>query len=223
MSRVLAAAIAAVLVFVGAPRSAIVVAVAMIVSPLVAMGAAVFVVAARWISGRRPISTTLDAASLYRELAAAVASGSDLRSAVRLANSPAVSAETRRLCSLGAPMRHVARSMEGALGETGPEFVAIAAVSETVGSALSGTLGLLASQCDQREQAVRDARVATAQSRFSALVVGVVPLVIAASIVAVNGVPDPAGPEVVIPMVGGALLMAAGSAIVLLVSRKAVV
>ena len=86
-----------------------------------------------------------------------------------------------------------------------------------------GSMGRIAADVDAATQAARDRRVALAQIRLSAVVVGVVPLVLAVAAVAVRGVPEPGGPIVVVPMAVGASLMLAGSVIVLVATRSTAV
>jgi Flp pilus assembly protein TadB len=79
----------------------------------------------------------------------------------------------------------------------------------------------MASVADDAQRRRREIRVATAQSRFSAVVVGVVPVLLAIVLVSVRGVPEPGGPAVVIPMILGAVSMLVGSAVVFVMASRA--
>ena len=59
-----------------------------------------------------------------------------------------------------------------------------------------------------------------AQVRFSAWVVGVAPLALTVLVVGANGIPEPGGAAVVIPMAVGAFLQISGTVLVFVISGR---
>lgn len=161
-------------------------------------------------------------ASFLNGVASALSGGSTIRDAIADSRSPFVSGTTRRLCLLGRPMGEVAAELESRMPATGTELAVMLRLSETAGARISEAIHQLADHAGDIEQRGRDQRVAVAQSKFSALVVGVVPLIAAAALVAVRGVPEPGGGVILIPMVLGASMMVAGAATVLFVANRVV-
>ncbi len=163
----------------------------------------------------RPVRDRHSEVSFLRELTAVVASGSTLRRALRDGDPALVSAVTRRLCDAGAPMARVGASMRDSLPTNGRAFTAVCDLSEVTGSSLAPTLFVLADRAKATEDLDRRRRIATTQARFSAAVVGVVPLVVTAGLTVVRRVPGDGGPLVVVPLVAGSALQLLGVAVVL--------
>ena len=160
-------------------------------------------------------------AAVLEGLAAAVGSGATVRQAVMDASSERIGDEIRRSCAAGRPLADVTDAITHRFPETGVELGVVLEQSERIGSRTAIALHELGALAVDAEQRKRDVRVAAAQSRFSAIVVGVVPLLAAVAVVAVRGVPDPGGLVVVAPMVMGAALMVLGSVLVFVTSSKA--
>lgn len=220
MIRVLAAGVACVLIMVGAPSQVIASAVGLAVSPIVAALVGILFVGDHLLRERRRSEEPDTEQRFLSELAASVRAGADLRSAIHGSPSEMVTPAARRLCDLGAPMREVGSAVAASLPGTGRGFVAVAAVSERAGASISQALSMLAQHAAGRVQDRRDAKVALAQAKLSTVVVGLVPLAIGCAVLLLRGVPEPGGAAVVIPMVTGALMMATGAGVVLLVSRR---
>jgi len=185
-----------------------------------------FVIAAVWMArryledrnaGRRRHDTP----ALLRELASAIEAGATLRTAIAEAAPSLVDERTRRLCRVGAPIGDVTASLGTHLPDVADPLRVIAEVSEASGGSVAGSIRSLAGIADDAQRRRREIRVATAQSRFSAIVVGVIPVVFAVVMLAVRGVPEPGGAAVVIPMVAGAMAMLAGSALVFVMASRA--
>ena len=85
---------------------------------------------------------------------------------------------------------------------------------------MSAALEILADQAGEVAQLARERRVSLAQVKLSAVVVGIVPMVVSVALVAVRGVPDPGGALVVIPMIVGLSLQLVGVAIVFAVAGR---
>ena len=219
----IAIVLAAFLAAVGAPPTAIVLASLAIVAPWqVMVGGIVAVgVLAMW---RRRTGQSVEEheAARLRDLAADVESGMSLRAAIAAQHGP-LGPTPARCAQSGASMRRVGAAAEDVLPMSGGAFAGLVGIGEEVGVAIGPALRSLAADVDAATQAARDRRVALAQIRLSAVVVGVVPLVLAVAAVAVRGVPEPGGPIVVVPMAVGASLMLAGSVIVLVATRSTAV
>ena len=158
--------------------------------------------------------------SFLTDVTAVVSSGATLRSAVAGGDGNVVGAPTRRLCNSGMPMAQVGESLRDALPTNGEAFAAVCDLSEETGSSLVPTLYMLTDRARATEAITRRRRIATAQARFSAAVVGIAPLVVTIALVAFRGVPGNGGPLVVVPIVVGAGLQIAGVATVLLVASR---
>ncbi|MGI9666302.1 MAG: type II secretion system F family protein [Acidimicrobiia bacterium] len=220
MIRLVPAVVAATLLALRAPVGAVLVAAAFVLSPLVAFAALGVVITSRVVQSRRRSHDEDAVQRLLRDLSAGVRAGADLRTAVASSPSTLVDRSTRRLCELGAPMRDVAASLMPHLRTTGREFIAVASVSEEAGSSIGPALLMLAHQASDQRQQRRDAGVALAQAKFSAIVVGVLPLAIGVAIVLLRGVPEPGGAPVVVPMLLGSLMMVVGATVVLAVTKR---
>lgn len=173
----------------------------------------------RRIRGRSDVGN--DEVGFLRNLAGSMAAGATMREAVAGGGPRFVDARVRRLCEVGAPMRDVARSLAPRLRDTGGAFEVVADLSEDVGASIAEACHVLAEQAEARQRERGETRVATAQARFSAVVVGVVPLALATLMVLVRGVPEPGGAPVIVPMVAGGVLMVTGTFLVVGASRRA--
>lgn len=181
------------------------------------IGAAVWEVVKRRRNQRADSET-----AFLNGLASAVSAGSSLWEVIADSTSPFVSDRARRLCRLGRPMTETAPELAARMPATGKELAVLLTMSESAGSRIVGAIHQLAEHAEGIEQRKRDQQVAVAQAKFSAVVVGVVPLVAALALVLVRGVPEPGGALILIPMVLGATMMIAGAAIVLVVSHRVV-
>lgn len=205
---------------VGAPATVVGATALIAVQPVIGTVALVAVALGRKFRTRR--DTGCDEVSFLRDITAVVASGATLRAAVRDGDRSIVGESTRRLCDAGMPMSRVGESLRSSLPTNGDAFAAVMELSEQTGSSLVPTLFMLTDRARSTEAAQRRRRIATAQARFSAAVVGVAPLIVTVGLVAARGTPGDGGPMVVVPMVVGAGLQVAGVAVVvLLASRQA--
>ena len=220
-SLLIAASIASLVV--GAPLSIAVVLVLFVISPWLGVGAVVVVwFHAWWVRRRRSGESSSSEAHLFRTLSADVTTGSTLRQAIAGSTSGLVSDETRRLCAAGVPMEDVAASLETSLGSSSGTFVGLCRVSELTGASICRSLLLMAELAEGEEELERNKRSAVAQSRFSAGVVGILPLGVGIVVLLLRGVPEPGGAVIVLPIVIGATMMLSGSALVWLISSRAV-
>lgn len=119
-------------------------------------------------------------------------------------------------------MAVVAPSIVERLPETGGSFSVVADMAESVGSSIVDACQVLAEEAEASRIHHGEARISTAQARFSALVVGVVPLATAGLLLLFRGIPEPGGAVVVLPMALGTLLMVAGTGLVVFLSGKSV-
>ena len=159
-------------------------------------------------------------AQVLTSLATSVGSGATVRQALLDTASSRVSAEVRRRCLAGRPMAEIVGGVASGFPDTARELAVVLDQSERVGSRAAGALHELARSAGDAEQRARDLRVAVAQSRFSAMVIGVVPLIVGGLLVAIRGVPDPGGPIIMVPMAVGGAMMILGSAVVFALSRR---
>jgi Flp pilus assembly protein TadB len=206
----------------GVPWAVLAVGVFVGVSPPI--GVAVIVAIAVWQRLRRRRSSEIGRGSestLLRSLAATVSTGATVRQAIAGTRSPRITTRTRRLCTLGAPMGSVGASMSDQLPVTGRAFSALMQVSEVAGGSVAGALHILAEQADDADDHAREARVVSAQAKFSAIVVGVVPPAAAASVFAIRGLPESGGAPVLLPVAGGGVLMLLGASLVFTMARRA--
>ncbi|MDJ0790843.1 MAG: type II secretion system F family protein [Acidimicrobiia bacterium] len=203
-------------------RVALVVLVAM-VSPVAGIVGAIGMGA--WVVGRglvgRRRRTSAAGSSFLTSLASATAAGSTVRQALIDGDERVISDETRRRCAVGRPMAEVARTVHGSIPGMGREVAAVLELSEDTGAMIAPTLRDLAEHARDREQLRRDQRVAVAQARLSAWVVGVIPLAVALALTAVRGIPEPGGAVILVPMVIGGTMMALGAATVFVLSNRA--
>lgn len=219
---ILVATVILITILSGAPWLVVAAASTMAVSPFVGIAGLGIAAVFTGIRGRRSRRIApADEAVLMAELAGAVSAGSTLRQAISASTHDAVDVRVRRLCRTGAPMAAVADALEPHLRVTGRNLSIVARLSETTGTAIAAALHLLAEEADDVSRSHSELRVASAQSRFSAVVVGVAPLVVAVLITVVRGVPDPGGALVVVPMAVGAAMMVTGTLVVFAAARRA--
>jgi Flp pilus assembly protein TadB len=157
-------------------------------------------------------------AALFREIAGDVAAGSSLREAIMRCEAAGVNHTVRRLCASGASMADVGAEMAASLPINGRRFAALCSMTEHSGATVMDAIESFAQSASAEEELNHQRRSSTAQSRMSAWVVGVAPLALTGLILITQGVPDPGGAPVVLPMVIGAGLQIAGTAIVFGVS-----
>jgi Flp pilus assembly protein TadB len=219
---VLVAAVLGLLLVVGVPAVYVAATALFAVSPPV--GGVVGIAAVGWEitrARRRGVTTPTDEASFLREISASVQAGATLRQAVVDSTSPIVDEPVKRLCRVGAPMADIGRQFSTRLPLAGTEFAVVAELSETTGAAAGRALGVLAEESDSAAGRAREQRVSVAQAKYSAVVVGLVPLAAAIGLVVIRGVPEPGGALIIVPMVAGAVMMAAGSGVIFLMATKA--
>lgn len=216
-------AVSAGLLVLGAPRWVVAAGVAIAFVPVLGLlavaGGLAYEVATRRSPGRLRAG---DTARFLRAVADDLGTGQTLLQVVAASTDLHIDGHARRLCAIGAPGDEIAAAIAPTLGRHGPGFRSAVALSETTGGSLAEALHVLADQADLDADAVRERRVATSQARFTALVVGGVPLVVAFAIVAARGVPEPGGALVVVPMAVGAMLMLVGAGLVAWMSRSVV-
>lgn len=213
-------ALGGIVILVGGPWHLAAMLIATSVSP--AVGVAAIVAGVTWEGWhhRRRSGHTASASSVIRALALDMGAGRTLREALLASPDGRIDATVRRMCDVGAPLEDVGRVLGDRLGVEAQSLVGAIALSDATGSALAQSLDAIADQMELEETLERDRRVATSQARFSALVVGVVPLAAALLVVLIRGVPEPGGAPIIIPMLVGATLMVIGSGIVLSMSRR---
>lgn len=219
---VVAAVVVAALLVVDVPLPVVAIVGFAMVAPAWGLVLAVPVGAIHLWRNRAARPSASDTGPFLRSLTADVAAGRTLRQAVADSTSPIVDDHVRRLCVAGAPMGDVASALAPNLDGTGPAFVGLVTSSEVTGGSPIAALATLLDQVEATSALARDQRVAVAQARISAIVVGVVPLVLALVMVALRGIPEPGGAIVVGVMATGAFLMALGAAIVLAMSQRMV-
>lgn len=218
---IVVALVLAALCILGTPWIALGLSTALWVSPKIGVPVVVGLAVASAVNGRRLRRTMPSESDFLRSLAGAILAGSTLREAIRQSESPVVSSLARRLCDLGVPMADIGAEMSPHLPSTGEAFAVLMTMSDLTGGSVAGSIHLLAQQAADAQQQARDGRVAAAQAKFSAVVVGCIPLVIAFGLVAFRGVPEPGGAVVVLPMVAGATAMIVGAILVFAISRRA--
>lgn len=160
-------------------------------------------------------------ASLFREIAGDVAAGSSLRDAIVACERPEVSRTVKRLCESGVSLAEIGAEMAPSLPVTGRRFSALCSMAEHSGTAVVDAIEAFARSAAAEEELSQKRRSSLAQARMSAWVVGVAPLALTGLILVTQGIPEPGGAPVVIPMVIGAGLQIAGTAIVFVVSGRA--
>jgi len=182
-----------------------------------AVGIATFVV-----HRKQRRSQNLDEAGFLRMIATSVSAGSSLRSAIRSGDPLVVTARTRRLCDAGVSMAKIGRSLQPVLEHNGSTFAAVCSLSERTGSALAPTLHVLADRAADVADLNRHRRVATAQARFSAVIVGLAPLAVTVGLIALRGVPGDGNPIAVVSIVLGSMMQVAGVAVVFVLASRSI-
>jgi Flp pilus assembly protein TadB len=171
---------------------------------------------------RRRTTRARSEAAFFREIAADVAAGSSLRAAIVRSDSEYVSDATRRLCVSGWSLADVGVEMAPALPVNGRRFSALCAMAEHSGSAVVEAVESFALSASADEELTRLRRSSLAQARMSAWVVGIAPIALTALVLVTQGIPQPGGAPVIIPMVIGIGLQLTGTAIVFAVSGRVV-
>lgn len=217
---VFGAVVVASLLVVEAPLAVVVVVAVVAVAPVWGLALAIPMGAFHVWRSRSRRSTEHDAAPFLRSTMADVAAGRTLRQAIADSTSSVVDDRVRRLCVAGAPMSDVASALAPSLGGAGTAFVGLVHASDVTGGSPVGALATMLDQVEATASLAREQRVAVAQARISAVVVGVVPLLLAVVMVIVRGVPEPGGAIVVGVMAIGACLMALGAAVVFAMSQR---
>lgn len=184
---------------------------------LAALGVAAFVVHNR---GKR--HRVVDEAGFLRTIAMSVSAGSTLRSAIRDGDKRIVSAHTRRLCDSGVSMAKVGMDLEPSLEHNGATFAAVCSLSQDTGAMLAPTLHVLADRATDVADLARHRGVATAQARFSAVIVGMAPLAVTAGLIAMRGVPGDGSPIALASIVLGSAMQLAGVAVVFVLASRSV-
>ncbi len=183
---------------------------------LIAVAACVGMVV-RWRNRRASLGHEGD---LLRQLSGRVAAGATIRSAIADATIDGIPPRAVRLAALGQPMAGVGEALAPSLPTNGAAFRAICSFSEHTGAAISSALAVLAEQADDATERARQRRVSLAQVKLSAIVVGVVPIVVSLALIVARGVPDPGGAVIVLPMIAGVCLQLLGTAIVFRVASR---
>jgi hypothetical protein len=159
-------------------------------------------------------------AVLLRSLAGVVTAGGSLRDGIAQSEHESVTSNVRRLCAAGGSVTAIGRAIEPGLPINGRRFASMCAMSEHTGSSIAPSLVMFAARAKDAEDRDRQRRASLAQVRFSAWVVGVAPLALTALVVGANGIPEPGGAAVVIPMAVGAVLQISGTVLVFVISGR---
>jgi len=162
-----------------------------------------------------------DEGELLRQFSGRVSAGATIRAAIADPGIESVPALASRLAALGRPMADVGDALAPAFPVNNAAFGAICAFSEHTGAAISTALTVLAQRADDARELARQRRVALAQVKLSAVVVGLIPIAASFGLVALRGIPSPGGAVIVIPMVVGMALQIAGTAVVFRVASRA--
>lgn len=184
---------------------------------LVAFGVAVFAVHRRKLR-----SELIDEAGFLRTIATSVSAGSTLRSAIRSGDRQIVTSRTRRLCDAGVSMAKVGRSLQPSLVHNGSTFAAVCSLSERTGSMLAPTLHVLADRAADVADLDRHRSVATAQARFSAMIVGLAPLAVTGGLIVMRGLPGDGSPIAVASIALGSAMQVVGVAVVFFLASRSV-
>lgn len=182
-----------------------------------AVGVAVFLA-----HRRKRQRSTIDEAGFLRAIATSVTAGSTLRSAIRSGDRKVVSTRTRRLCDAGVSMGKVGLSLQPSLVSNGLTFAAVCSLSESTGSRLAPTLHVLADRAADVADLKRHRGVATAQARFSAVIVGIAPMAVNAGLIAMRGVPGDGSPVAVASIVLGSAMQVGGVVIVFVLASRSI-
>jgi hypothetical protein len=118
-------------------------------------------------------------------------------------------------------MAEVGAALGSELALNGRRLASLCAMSELTGAPFGGVLTAAAERSARMEQSVRNRRSSLAQVRFSAWVVGIAPLVLTGLVVLTQGIPEPRGAVILVPMVVGVVLQVTGTAVVFLISGRA--
>ncbi|MEN8039981.1 MAG: hypothetical protein ABFR95_00585 [Actinomycetota bacterium] len=215
--------ISALAILVGVPAAVAVAVVAFShVSAPIAIVALAAVVLVGILQKRRSVSTRdLNEGELLRRLSGRVSAGATLRSALADDGWEDVPPAARRMAILGQSMTDVSEALADALPVAGSAFRGICSFSEHTGASIASSLVVLADQADEEADLARQRKIALAQTKLSAIVVGVVPMIASGGLIAVRGIPDPGGAVVIIPMVIGMGLQVLGTGIVFRVASGA--
>jgi Flp pilus assembly protein TadB len=184
---------------------------------LAGLGIAVFVVHRRSRQRQR-----IDEAGFLRMIATTVSAGSTLRWAIRGGDRRIVTPRTRRLCDAGVSMAKVGRDIQPSLEHNGSTFAAVCSLSESTGSMLAPTLHVLADRAADVADLNRHRGVATAQARFSAVIVGMAPLAVTVGLIVMRGVPGDGSPVAVAAIALGTAMQLAGVVAVFTMASRSV-
>lgn len=119
-------------------------------------------------------------------------------------------------------MATVGRDLQPSLVHNGSTLAAVCAISERTGSRLAPTLHVLADRAADVANLRRHRDVATAQARFSAGVIGLVPLVVTAGLIVMRGVPGEGNPIAVGSVLLGSAMQLIGVAVVFVMASRSV-
>lgn len=210
----------AILARVPAPIVAGALAMAFVSTEMAALGVVVAAGVSVLLHLRSRKNTNEDESGLLRHLAGRVSSGATIRTAIAESAPGAVPEQARRRALLGRPMTEVGGELCETLPTSGAAFQGICTFSEHTGAAIVAALSVLADQAEDATELARQRRVALAQTKLSAVVVGVVPIVASVGLVGLRGIPDPGGALIVIPMAIGIALQIIGTAVVFNVAAR---
>lgn len=171
----------------GIPPVIIAIAAVAVIEPrLVLAGAAIWGVVAA-VRRRSHRVAPDDEATLFRAMAAELRSGASLRSALAEAahRVPQIQlGRPVRFAEAGMQMTQIAGAVEGQLPVNGRLAGAAFRLSDWSGARVADTFDGLAERATATAELARERKVATAQARLSALIVGVAPLAFTALLVA---------------------------------------
>lgn len=211
----------AIMTVVGVPWPIVGSAAIMVAAPIPGVCVLVLIAVGQRLIGRRTSKSVDPETTLLRRLAAHVSAGLTLREAVAAAPHDVVSEHARRLCLAGSSMTEVGEALGSDLAVSGRRLAALCAMSELTGAPFGHALRKAADRSARMSDARRERRAALAQVRFSAWVVGMAPLALTAVVVASQGIPEPRGAIVIVPMVVGVCLQVVGTAVVFVLSGRA--
>ncbi|MCL1600363.1 MAG: hypothetical protein M3112_02350 [Actinomycetia bacterium] len=189
--------------------------------PLAIVGVLVLVFASAVTRRRTQAASAGSEGDLLRQLSGRVASGATIRSTIADTAIESVPGYAQRLAALGIPMADVAEAMITVFPVNGQAFRAICSFSEHTGAGISAALSVLADRADDASELARERKVALAQVKLSAIVVGLVPIAASIGLVVLRGVPEPGGAVIVIPMAAGIALQVVGTAVVFTMASRA--
>jgi Flp pilus assembly protein TadB len=196
--------------------------VASLLPPAVTVGVVLALAAASVVRHMISRSATVPSeGELLRQIAGRVSAGATIRTTIADSAIIAIPESARRRATLGMPMADVGVALSDVLPINGQALRAICSFSEHTGAAISSALVVLAERADEVTELARQKRVSLAQAKFSAVVVGIVPVAVSAGIIAFKGVPSPGGEIIVVPMIAGFALQVIGTLIVFKVASGA--